>query len=75
MQANAFQEIKFKSGLSTTDNSGNELVIEKTKLAKVLGTTIGDDLKWTGHIDRMVGKANRILGMLKRTFVIKNLGL
>ena len=30
---------------------------------------VGDDLKWTGHVDRMVGKANRILSMLKRTFI------
>ena len=57
------------------DNSGNELEIEKTKLEKDLGITIGDDLKWTGHIDRMVGKANKILGMLKRAFVSRDLGL
>ena len=57
------------------DNSGNELEIEKTKLEKNLGITIDDDLKWTGHIDRMVGNANMILGMLKRTFVIRDLEL
>ena len=29
---------------------------------------VANDLKSSEHVDRMVGKANRILGMLKRTF-------
>ena len=29
---------------------------------------ISNDLKWMEHVDRMVLKANIILGMLKRTF-------
>jgi hypothetical protein len=29
---------------------------------------VSDDLKWSGHVNRRVAKANRILGMLKRTF-------
>ena len=35
---------------------------------------MGDDLNWAGHVDRMVGKTSRILGMLKRTFVSRDLG-
>ena len=31
---------------------------------------VANDLKWSEHLDRMVGKANRILGLLKRTFEI-----
>ena len=58
-----------------TDHSDNELEIEKTKLEKDFGVTIGDYLKWTGHIDRIVGKANKILGMLKRTLVNRDLRL
>ena len=42
-------------------------------IEKDLGIIVGDDLKWTGHVDRMVGKANRILSMLKRTFVSSDL--
>ena len=36
---------------------------------------VGDDLKWTGHVDRMVGKGSRIVGMTKRTFVSRDLGI
>ena len=42
--------------------------IVKTKLERDLGVIVANDLKWSGHVDRMVGKANRMLGMLKRTF-------
>ena len=36
---------------------------------------VSDDLKWNGHVNRMVAKANRILGMLKRTFESRDPGL
>ena len=42
---------------------------------KDLVITIGDDLKWTGHIDRMIWTAVRILGMLKRKSLSRGLGL
>ena len=51
-----------------TDTSGNELSIEKTRLERDLGVNVSDDLKWSRHVNRTVAKANRILGMLKRTF-------
>ena len=51
-----------------TDNSGNKRDIEKTNLERNLGVIVANDLKWSEHVDRMVGKANRILGMLRRTF-------
>ena len=50
------------------DDSGNEEYIEETKTEKELGVVISNDLKWRVHVDRMKGKANRILGMLERTF-------
>ena len=42
----------------------------RKKLDNDLGIIVGDNLKWIGHVNRMVGKANRILGMFKRTFVL-----
>ena len=33
---------------------------------------VANDLKWSEYLDRMIGKANRILGMLKRTFESKD---
>ena len=51
-----------------TDSAGNENDIEETNLERDLGVIVGSDLKWREHVDRMAGKANRTLGMLKRTF-------
>ena len=39
-----------------------------------LGVIISEDLKWSGHVDRILDKASRILGMLKRTFEIRDPG-
>ena len=36
-----------------TDISDNELDIEKTRLERDLGVMISDNLKWSGHVDRM----------------------
>ena len=58
-----------------TDDSENEIKIEEKRLERDLGVNVGYDLKWSGNLDRMVGKANRMLGMVKRTFVRKDPGL
>ena len=58
-----------------TDYSGNELNKEKTRLERDLGVIVANDLKWSGHVDRMVGKANMMLGMLKRKFQSREPGL
>ena len=50
-----------------TNDSGNERDIENTTLERDLGVIVANDLKWSEHVNIMVGKANRILGMLKRT--------
>ena len=50
------------------DDDGNKRDIEQTNLERDLGITVDNNLKWSEHVHRMVGKANRILGMLKRTF-------
>ena len=57
------------------DSAGNENDIEETNLERDLGVIVGSDLKWREHVDRMVGKANRTLGMLKRTFESREPGL
>ena len=58
-----------------TDSAGNENDIEETNIERDLGVIVGSDLKWSEHVDRMVGKANRTLGMLKRTFESREPGL
>ena len=42
--------------------------ITKTESERDLGVIINKNLKWHEHIQNIVAKANRILGMLKRTF-------
>ena len=61
------------SFLRTTETE-NEINIEETRLKRDLGLNVGYDLKWSGHADRMVGKANIMLGMLKRTFESRDPG-
>ena len=51
-----------------TDDSGNKRDIEKTNLERGLGVIVVNDLKWSEHVNRMVRKTNRIVGMLKKTF-------
>ena len=49
-----------------TDDSGNKRDIEKTYLESDLGVIVANDLKWNQYVEKMVEKANRIIGMLKR---------
>ena len=51
--------------------------IAGTKLRNVsnykdLGVIMGSDLKWSKHVEQIVHKANRVLGLLKRTVGGKN---
>ena len=50
------------------DSAGNKNIIEETNLQRELGVIDDSYLKWREHVDKIVGKANRTLGMLKRTF-------
>ena len=59
---------KCKVNYCMTDISGNELSKEKTRLERGLSVNESDDLKWSYHVNGMIAKANRILGMLKITF-------
>ena len=56
-------------------SAGNENDIEDTNLERDFRVIVGSDLKWRKNVDRMVGKANRTLGMLKRTFEKREPGL
>ena len=39
---------------------------------KDLGVIMASDLKWSKHVEQIVHKANRLLGLLKRTVGGKN---
>ena len=58
-----------------TDSAGYENEIEETNLERNLRVIVGSDLKCRERVDRMVGMANRTLGMLKRTVGSREPGL
>ena len=37
-----------------------------------LGVTVSNDLSWSRHIERIVAKANKTLGLIKRARYVKN---
>ena len=56
------------------ENSGRHF-LDESSLERDLGVLVSDDLKWRKQIDMAVSKANRILGMLKKTFVSRDADL
>ena len=46
----------------------NSISLEQVKTHKHLGVIISSDLSWKPHVLSVAAKANRILGLLKRTF-------
>lgn len=50
------------------DNGGTPITLEETKLEKDLGVNIDPSLKFSQHIEIQVNKANRLLGMIRRSF-------
>ena len=44
-------------------------VIEEERVLKDLGVLIDCTLKFTDHISNIVSSANRLIGLLKRTFL------
>ena len=65
-----------RSQKDLTDISENEVNLEKErKIERDLSVNTGYDLKCNGHVNSVVGKANRMLGMLKRSFEIRDHGL
>ena len=55
-----------------SDSSGSKIALGSSKLERDLGVMVLDDLRWEGHISTIVNKANRLLGLLKRTFIYRN---
>ena len=62
-----------KALYSMTDDFDNKRDIENTNLGRNLGVVVANVLKWSEDVDRMLGKANRILDMLKRKFESRDL--
>ena len=42
--------------------------VERTKREKDLGVNIDEDLKFSEHIEIQVNKANKLLGLIRRSF-------
>ena len=72
-----FGKFNPKAIYSMADDSWNEKDIEKLDKKGtwvLLVSIMSEYLKLSGNVVRIVGKANRILGMLKRTFKSRELG-
>ena len=52
----------------TMEDGNSRRLLEPTILEKDLGTFVDPDLKFSQHIETQVNKANKILGMIRRTF-------
>lgn len=55
--------------------SGTRVPLEESQGEKDLGVYISSDLKWKTHIEMITSKANRILGMLTKTFISRDANL
>jgi hypothetical protein len=57
------------------DGCGNRVGLESSGIERDLGVHFSSDLSWDKHIGMVVAKANRMLGMLRKTFVSRDLRL
>ena len=48
--------------------TGRRIVLEESSCEKDLGIFVSSDLRWRAHVDAMASRANKVLGMLVRTF-------
>ena len=48
------------------------MIISKADVHKHLGIWLDSTLSWDSHIDNICAKANRVLGLIRRTFGTKN---
>ena len=51
-----------------THNSEERVTLATTSSEKDLGVEVDNELKFSQHIEKQVGKANRILGQIRRSF-------
>ena len=52
-----------------------KITLRNSKLERDLVVMVSEDLKWERHISTIVNKANRLLGLLKRTLICRDPGL
>ena len=52
--------------------TNSRVLLEVSLCERDLGIHISSDLKWKTHIDSIASKANRVLGMLKKTFTSRD---
>ena len=57
------------------DINSSRDTLKESSFERDLGVHISSDLKWKKHIDEIVSKANRVLGMLVKTFICKDIDL
>lgn len=60
--------IKFPHTYSMTDKHGQVKDLPNVQEEKDLGITFQSNLKFNKHVSQIVNRANRLLGMIKRTF-------
>lgn len=59
---------KHKEGEYTMTSSGGTVVLDTVEVEKDLGVNIDNNLNFDHHIDSQVKKANKLLGMIRRTY-------
>jgi len=52
---------------------GTEVVLEFTSEEKDLGIWIDDKLMFTSHVGHVIAKTNQLLGLIKRSFIYKDI--
>ena len=57
------------------DSAGLKIPLTSSECEKDLGVWVSSQLTWKKQVESMVSKANRVLGMLTRTFVCRDLSL
>lgn len=55
--------------------TNSRMELEVSRCERDLGVNISSDLKWKKHVELIANKANRVLGMLKRTFTSRDVDL
>lgn len=62
-----------RAGYTVEDvNTGERVDLTKSDCERDLGVFISCDLRWRNHIDEIVARANRVLGMLVRSFACRD---
>ena len=60
---------------SMIDKNGDMKLLTSSECERDLEIIVSNDLKWSLQVRNVVGKANKVLGMLKKTFVSRDIEL